>query len=176
MTGDKVLGSPIIIRYIEKMDYILNRILLILGGIAVLMLMALATANVILRLFQMPYEGTYEIVSFLGAIVIAFALGYSQKRKDHIVVDILTERFSKRTNRILDMINYCITMIFFAVVAWQVYLFGIKIHESREVSETLKIVYYPFILSVAVGFAVFSLTLVIDFLKTFFPGRGGDAR
>ena len=69
---------------------------MIIGGLAVLALMILATGNVVLRIFHAPFRGTYEIVGFLGAVVIAFALGYTQKRKDHIVVDILTERFSKK--------------------------------------------------------------------------------
>jgi hypothetical protein len=50
-------------------------------------------------------------------------------------------------------------------VSWQVFAWGIKISKSGEVSETLKIVFHPFIYSVAFGFAVFSLTLIIDFLK-----------
>jgi TRAP-type C4-dicarboxylate transport system permease small subunit len=113
------------------------------------------------------WRGAYETVGFLGAIVIAFALGYTQKRKDHIVVDILTAKFPKRVNRVLDGINYFITMIFFAIISWQVLVWGMKISRSGEVSETLKIVFHPFIYSVSFGFAVFSLTLIIDFLKSF---------
>jgi hypothetical protein len=40
-----------------------------------------------------------------------------------------------------------------------------KISKSGEVSETLKIVFHPFIYCVAFGFAVFALTLIIDFIK-----------
>jgi TRAP-type C4-dicarboxylate transport system permease small subunit len=116
--------------------------------------------------FQVPYRGAYEIVSFLGAVVIAFALGYTQKRKDHIVVDILTDKFPKKVNRALDFINYLITMIFFGIISWQIYLWGMKIWESGELSETLKIIYHPFIFSVSFGFAVLSLTIFIDLLKT----------
>jgi TRAP-type C4-dicarboxylate transport system permease small subunit len=155
-------------KYLESINIFLNRILLILGGIAVILLMSLATINVVLRIFHIPYSGTYEMVSFLGAIVIAFALGYTQKRKDHIVVDILTERFSKQTNKILSIVSYGITMVFFAVVSWQIFVFGMKIWKSGEVSETLKIVYHPFIFSVSIGFAVLSLTIIIDFLKIIF--------
>jgi TRAP-type C4-dicarboxylate transport system permease small subunit len=152
--------------YLEKIESYLNKTLLILGGIAVISLMSIATVNVILRIFHIPFRGAYELVSFLGAIVIAFALGHTQKRKDNILVDILTERFSKKVNRVLDGLNYFITMIFFAVISWQVLVWGMKIWESREVSETLKIIYHPFIFSVSFGFAVLSLTLVVDFLKT----------
>jgi TRAP-type C4-dicarboxylate transport system permease small subunit len=152
--------------YLEKINVFLNRILLIIGSVAVLSLMSLATGNVVLRFFfSAPYRGAYEVVGFLGAIVIAFALGYTQKRKDHIVVDILTERFPKRVNRILDGVNYLITTVFFAIVSWQLFVWGIKISKSGEVSETIKIIFHPFIYCVAVGFVVFSFTLMIDFLK-----------
>jgi TRAP-type C4-dicarboxylate transport system permease small subunit len=153
--------------YLEKINVFLNKILMVLGSVAVLLLMAIATTNAFLRipLIKSTWRGAYETVGFLGAIVIAFALGYTQKRKDHIVVDILTEKFPKRINRVLDGINYFITTIFFAIVSWQVFVWGMKISKSGEVSETLKIVFHPFIYSVAFGFAVFSLTLIIDFLK-----------
>jgi TRAP-type C4-dicarboxylate transport system permease small subunit len=153
--------------YLERVNIFLNKILMVLGSVAVLLLMAIATTNAFLRIpfIKSTWRGAYETVGFLGAIVIAFALGYTQKRKDHIVVDILTAKFPKRINRILDGINYLITMIFFAIISWQVLVWGMKISRSGEVSETLKIVFHPFIYSVSFGFAVFSLTLIIDFLK-----------
>jgi TRAP-type C4-dicarboxylate transport system permease small subunit len=154
---------------LDKLNDWLNRILLILGGIAVLALMLLATGNVVMRIFHLPFRGTYEIVGFLGAVVIAFSLGYTQKRKDHIVVDILTEKFSKRTNRILNLFNYLVTMIFFGIVSWQVFVWGIKIWRGGELSETLKVIFYPFVLSVGLGFAVLSLVLLNDLLRTLFP-------
>ena len=79
---------------LEKIRNLFDKAFLVLGGVAVLALMTLATGNVCLRIFGMPYRGAYELVSFLGAVVTAFALGYTQRRKSHIVVDILTETFS----------------------------------------------------------------------------------
>jgi TRAP-type C4-dicarboxylate transport system permease small subunit len=153
--------------YLEKINVFLNKILMIVGSVAVLLLMSIATVNAFLRIpfIKSTWRGAYETVGFLGAIVIAFALGYTQKRKDHIVVDILTEKFPKRVNRVLDGVNYLITTIFFAIVSWQVFVWGMKISRSGEVSETLKIMFHPFIYSVSLGFAVFSLTLILDFLK-----------
>jgi TRAP-type C4-dicarboxylate transport system permease small subunit len=153
--------------YLDKLNLFFNKILMVLGGIAVLSLMTLATGNVVLRIFHIPFRGAYELVSFLGAVVIAFALGYTQKRKDHIVVDILTDRFPKKLNRGLDMINYFVTLLFFSVITWQTYVWGMKIWESNEVSETLKVIYYPFVFCVTLGFGVLSLTLLVDLLKVF---------
>ena len=152
---------------LERVNDFLNKILMFLGSVAVLLLMSIATVNASLRIpfIKSTWRGAYETVGFLGAIVIAFALGYTQKRKDHIVVDILTEKFPKKVNRILDGINYFITTIFFAIISWQVFVWGMKVSRSGEVSETLKIAFHPFIYSVAFGFAVFSLTLIIDFIN-----------
>jgi TRAP-type C4-dicarboxylate transport system permease small subunit len=152
---------------LERINIFLNKILMVLGSVAVLLLMSVATVNAFLRipLIKSSWRGAYESVGFLGALVIAFALGYTQKRKNHIVVDILTEKFPKKVNRVLDGINYFITMIFFAIISWQVFIWGMKISKSGEVSETLKIAFHPIIYCVAFGFAVFSLTLLVDFLK-----------
>lgn len=149
-----------------KIRNAINWFMVVMGGLSVLFLMALATANVCMRIFQVPYRGAYEVVSFLGAVTIAFALGFTQMKKSHIVVDILTESFPNGVKRFLDAVSYMIGMVFFAVIAWVIFKWGIQIARSGELSETLKIIYYPFIFSVSVGFAFLSLTLIIDFLTT----------
>ncbi|HNS15395.1 MAG TPA: TRAP transporter small permease [Syntrophorhabdaceae bacterium] len=153
-------------KYLVRLNNFLNKIMIILGGISVLCLMTLATGNVVLRIFQAPFGGAYEIVSFIGAMVIAFALGYTQKMKNHIVVDILTEKFPKKLHRVLDAVNYFVTMIFFGLITWQILAYALKVQQTGELSETLKIIYYPFVYSVSAGFAVLTLTLLVDFLNS----------
>jgi TRAP-type C4-dicarboxylate transport system permease small subunit len=155
-------------KYLDTVYNFLNKILVILGGIAVIALMFLATGNVVLRIFSMPYRGAYEIVSFLGAVVIAFALGITQKGKYNIVVDILTDKFPKELQNVIDKVADLIMTIFFAIVTWQIYIWGMKIYESHEVSETLKIPFYPFVFAVSIGFAMLSFTAFVDFLKKLF--------
>jgi TRAP-type C4-dicarboxylate transport system permease small subunit len=152
--------------FLERINDVCNWMMTVLGGIAVLMLMALATGNVCLRIFGAPYRGTYEVVSFLGAVTIAFALGYTQKKKGHIVVDILSDRYPEGVKRIVDAVSYFLCMVFFAFISLEILQWGMKIAESGEVSETLKVIYYPFIFSVAVVFSILTLTLLIDFLQT----------
>ncbi len=152
-------------KHLERFNVAMNGLLMIIGGLAVLSLMTVATANVVLRIVHAPYRGAYEVVSFLGAVVIAFALGYTEKHKGNIVVDILTEKFPKKVRGALEGFNYVISGIFFVLVSWQVYECGMKIMESGELSETLKIVYHPFVFAVSFGFAVLALTLFVDLLS-----------
>jgi TRAP-type C4-dicarboxylate transport system permease small subunit len=157
----------------DRLFGILSKCLMVAGGVALLLLVLLATGNVGLRIFHIPYSGTYEIVSFLGAVVTASALAHTQRRKDHIVVDILSEKFPAPVKRALDTINYLATCLLFAVIAWRIWVWGDTIRSGGELSETLKIVYYPFVYFVALGFAVLAGVLLVDFLKTLL--RGGES-
>ena len=152
---------------LDKIDSFLGRILLVLSGAAVLALMLLATGNVVLRIFHAPYRGTYEIVSFLGAIGVAFALASTQRHKGNIVVDILSSRFPLLVKRLVDALSAAISSVFFGIVAWQVSVWGTRIMAAGEVSETLKVVYHPFVFGVAAGFGSLTLTCLLDIPRAF---------
>jgi len=151
---------------LEKLDLLLNRALMIIGGVALIALMLLATGNVMLRIFRLPFAGAYEILSFLGAVVTASALGYTQRTRGHIVVDILSEKYPATVKRVVGAVSNLVIIAFFAIVTWQLFLWGMKISETGELSETLKIIYHPFIYIVSLGFGALTLTCVLDFFET----------
>jgi TRAP-type C4-dicarboxylate transport system permease small subunit len=159
---------------LERLSALLRKLLMIAGGVALLALTLLATANVALRIVRAPVGGAYEVVSFLGAVVTAGALGYTQKRKDHIVVDILSDRFPGPVKRALDGTGYALTLVLFSIVSWQTFVYGTRLWQTGELSETLKIAYHPFVFLVCVGFAVLALTLLLDLLETLW--KKGDTR
>lgn len=144
---------------------ILNRIMSFFSGFAVLILTGIAAANMLLRVVYVPINGSYELIGFCGAVATGFALGYTQMRKDQIIVTIFTDKFPKTTNRVLDGLNYFVNTIFFFIVSREVLKWGFKIARTGELSETLKIIYHPFIYCLSFGFAVLSFTLLVDFLK-----------
>ena len=151
---------------LERLAALLRKGLMVAGGVALIALTLLATANVGLRIVRAPVGGAYEIVSFLGAIVTAGALGYTQRRKDHIVVDILSDRFPPPVKRVLDGVSHALTLALFSIVAWRTFAWGRQLMETGELSETLKVAYYPFVFLVALGFAALALTLLLDLLET----------
>jgi TRAP-type C4-dicarboxylate transport system permease small subunit len=159
---------------LERLSALLRKLLMIAGGVALLALTLLATTNVALRIVRAPVSGTYEIVSFLGAIVTAGALGYTQKRKDHIVVDILSDKFPDAVKRALDGVSYALMLVLFSIVSWQTFVFGKRLWQTGELSETLKIAYHPFVFVVCLGFAALALTLLLDLLETLW--KKGDPR
>jgi len=74
----------------------------IIAGIAVIAMMLLSTADVVLRRFGKPIPGTYELVGFLGTIVVSFALGFTSLEKGHIAVELLVSKLPLRTQLAIE--------------------------------------------------------------------------
>jgi len=163
----------IVIGALEKISNLLNKWFIWIGGAALLIMMGISCANMFLRPFGVPLKGAYELAGFLGALTIALPLGYAQITRAHISVDILASQFSKRTQKIMNTISSFLSMIFFALVAWQVFVFATTIWKRSETSETLRIIYYPFVYTVAFCCALLALVLFIDFVKLLAPEKGG---
>lgn len=152
----------------------LSRFCMVVAGVALLLLVLLATGNVAMRLFGVPFAGTYEIVSFLGALVTAGALAHTQRRRDHIMVDILTDRFSPLVKRMLDAVSDALAALLFGIASWQIYEWGGKLKESGELSETLQLRFYPFVYATAVGFALLTLVLLLQMFRAVLRNREGE--
>ncbi len=124
---------------------------MLIAGAFMAAMILITCANIFLRIVWVPIKGTFELMGFFGAVATAFVLGYTQMKKAHISVDILVNRFSQRIRKVFDGINYSICMIFFAVLGWQICRLATTIWKTGEVTETLRIIYYPFTYGVAFG-------------------------
>ena len=155
---------------LDKISRILNGILIWIAGIFLLAMILLTCSNIFLRLVWTPVKGTFELMGFFGAIVTAFALGYTQIKRGHIGIDILVSQFSTKTQRILNSINYFICMVFFGIAGWQVAKWATILWKTGEVTETLRIIFYPFTYGVALGCLILTLVLFVDLLKVLIEG------
>jgi TRAP-type C4-dicarboxylate transport system permease small subunit len=159
-------------RILEKISNLLNKWFIWIGGAALLLMIGIACANMLLRPLGAPLKGAYELVGFLGALTVALALGYAQITGAHIAVDVLATRYSKKMLQIMNAISSFLCMVFFLLVAWQTAVFATTIWKRGETSETLRIIYHPFVYLVAISCGLLALVLFIDFLKSLAPEKG----
>lgn len=138
-----------------------------LSAAAVAFIMFLTVADVFMRLFGHPISGTYEIVGFVGALIISFALPYTSIQKGHIAVDFLMMKMPWLVRVIVNAINAFIAMVLFGIISWQSVIYAVSLKNSGEVSATLQMPVYPFIYGVAVGCALLCVVLFIEFLRQF---------
>jgi len=143
----------------------LNKTLTFLAGCILVVMVLLTCANIVFRMIWIPISGTYELMGFAGAMLTAFALAYTQMRKGHIAVDVLVNVFPSKVQWLISVVNNVMCAVFFLMAAWQL---GVKAHTLRqagELTETLRIIYYPFTYAVALGCGVLTLILFTDLLK-----------
>ena len=151
--------------FLIRVNRLLNRVLMWIAGFLLILMIILTCANIFLRLVWTPIKGTFELMGFFGAVVTAFALGYTQMEKGHIAIDIIVSQFPTRIKTILDTINHLACMIFFGIAGWQLTRWGTNLMKTGEVTETLRIIFYPFTYGVALGCYVLALVMLVQALE-----------
>lgn len=147
----------------------LTRSLNALSAAAVMAMMLLTCADIVLRLMRRPITGTYELMGFLAALFVSFALAQTSVDKGHIAVDFLVMRLSRRAQRIIDALNDGVCIGLFALVTRQCVVYGAELRASGEVSMTLQLPVYPVVYGIGAGCAVLCLVLaarVVDSLRS----------
>lgn len=157
-----------------QMSRILSRVLISIAAVILVFLMLLACGNMLFRAVWVPIKGTFELMGFFGAVVTAFALGQTQMQKGHIAVTVLEGRFSPAVERFLDGLSHLICSVFFGLIAWRTSVWAFSLIETGELSETLRIIYYPFAFAVALGNLILALVLLVDFLQVLTSEKGGS--
>ncbi|MEJ2716757.1 MAG: TRAP transporter small permease [Deltaproteobacteria bacterium] len=156
---------------LKRFTEYLNDIFVLFGGISLILMMGIACANMVLRLGGRPMSAAYELVGFLGALTVSLPLGYTQLKKTHIAVDILSQKFPVPVRRFVVGLSLLLGMGFFFVAAWKVGSYANTLRLSGEVSETLRMAYYPFTYGVAAACALMTFTLAVDFLVLLFSPK-----
>lgn len=152
---------------LQKLSLFLSRLLIWTAGGFLLGMVLLTCANIVVRLFSVPISGTFELMGYFGAVVAALSLGYTQIRKGHIFVDILYETFPPGLQKVCSLVNSVLCCCFFAFISQQLLKWGNTLKATEQVSETLHIVYYPFVFGVSLGCASLCLVFFIEILLVF---------
>ena len=83
------------------------------------LLMLYIVLDVILRFIDRPLLGTSEMVQLIMVIIVFSGIAYTDVQRGHVAVDVVVERFSKRTQAIIDCVVYAISLLYIVIVVWQ---------------------------------------------------------
>ena len=155
--------------FLIKINKTMNRVLVAIGGTLLAAMIILTCANILIRQFYIPIRGTFELMGYTGAVVTAFALGFTQRTNGHIAVDVLVNVYPKKLKWVVQVINSVVCCVFFLLATWHIFQKAMVLKQTGEYSETLRIIYYPFTYAVALGCLVLSFAIFIEFLKGFLP-------
>jgi len=137
------------------------------AGGAIVLMMLLTCADVILRLFRMPIPGTYELVCFLGAVAVAFAMAHTSNEKGHVAVSLIVRLLPTRVQGVIEIITNICVLILFLLIAWRSVTYAENLRITREVSLTLRLPFYPFIYGIAFSAMIVCLVKITDIYKSY---------
>lgn len=149
----------------------LSTLIFWISGCILIFMMMITVSDVILRYFSKSIAGTYELVSFAGALVVGFAIARTTLDEGHVFVDLLIDKIGQGGKDFFRFLTKTAGALLFILIAWSFYDKGNELFASKEVSMTLHIPFYPVayglsFCSIVEAFVLFSESLKIFIRKS----------
>jgi len=133
-------------------------------------MMLLTVSDVILRYLGRPIPGTYELVGLSGAIAIGFAIPYTSLVRGHVFVEFLIDRMEKGRREVVLIFTKILILLLFIAFGTYLFITGMDMAASGEVTQILRLPFYPVAYAVGVACFIECLVMVSDIVKL----AGGD--
>ena len=146
------------------------RLLLLVSGLTLSFMLLFTLLDVIMRAFGRPIVGDYEVISFLGAVVVGFALPYTSLLKGHVMVDFLLEKLPKTTGDAMQIATRVLSIALFLWMGWNFVVMSLDLIKSKEVTPVFRLPYYPISFGLAFTCVIQCLVLLSQ-IKELVGGR-----
>ncbi len=137
----------------------------VVAGISLILLMLLTIVDVILRGFNKPIVGAYELVALMGAVAIGFSMPRTSLLRGHIYVDSLIALFSRTVRNIFNITTRVVVFVLFFFTGWNLFKYADDLRKSGEVSVTLQLPFYYVAYGIGICCFVQCLVMVCDIVK-----------
>jgi TRAP-type mannitol/chloroaromatic compound transport system permease small subunit len=134
----------------------------------VLFAVLISAGNAIMRkAFNMSSNGFLEIQWYLFAAVFLLASGYTLMRQEHVKIDVVSGRFSKRTQIWIDIVGICVFLLpFTAVIIKLAMPLVINAYVTQEVSSNAGgLIRWPVFALLPAGMLVLAMQAVSELIK-----------
>lgn len=147
---------------LDKALRTLNGVALAIAGVGMFFIAFVSTADVIFYLvLGRPFSGANESVEVALAVSVVMTLAYTQYRRQHIVVDIVVQSFSRRGKRISLVIELLVGLLCMGLIAWRAWDLSIDSVRSLETASSLySFPVYPWKVLFALGLTLATLEFV----------------
>ena len=143
-----------------------------LGAGVLALMMFLTTADVLLRLFNRPIIGTFELTEYMMAMLVAFTVGYCAVNRGHVSVDLVVARIPERPRAVVSIFTEIICIIFFSLITWKSFRQAVILQGSGSVSPALLIPVFPFVYIISIGFGLLALVFALQLLESISKALG----
>ncbi len=139
----------------------LCRSLLLISGLTLAFMLLFTLTDVVMRAFGKPIVGDYEIISFLGAVVVGFSIPYTSLLKGHVLVDFMLEKVPKNVSAGMQVATRVMGIALFLWISWNFVDMSVDLIKSKEVTPVFRLPYYP----ISFGLAFASIVQCLVFVS-----------
>jgi TRAP-type C4-dicarboxylate transport system permease small subunit len=136
----------------------------VIAGIVLVFMAGITFLDVVLRYFKRPIVGTYEIVSFLGVVVVAMALPRASLMGSHVFVDIVVDRIPEAWRKVFRVFTRLLVFLLFAIAIFYFIAQARALMATRTVTMTLKVPFYPVVFALAASCVVQCLVSICEIM------------
>lgn len=158
------------LRGVKGISGVMNAI----AALALSFVMLLTAIDVVLRIFGIPIVGTYELVGFMGGVIVGFAIPMTSWDRAHIYVDLAIRRLSRGKRETIIVSTRMMAIAFFAIAGINLFRQGYYLRRTGEVSPTLQLPFYPVVFGIGLACVVECLVLAADIVKSLRDGHGAE--
>ncbi len=121
----------------------------LLAGLGVLAMMLITCLDVIMRRLGSPIHGAYDMVRLASVVAIACALPYTTAVKGHVAIEFFFQKLGRRGRILVDSLARLAGIGLFAILAWQVFIYGQRLRLTNEMMPTLGVPMFwmPYLIS-----------------------------
>jgi len=151
-------------RLIDRLSELIGRWVAWLVLAAVL----ISAGNAIVRkAFNYSSNGLLEIQWYLFAAVFLLAAGYTLMRQEHVRIDVISGRFSKRTQIWIDIVGLALFLLPFVVVVVRLVMpLVISAYQSGEMSSNAGgLIRWPVFALLPIGLILLGLQAISELIK-----------
>jgi C4-dicarboxylate transporter DctQ subunit len=148
---------------IDRLYYGLEKLLTLLGGVVIMLLVLLATVNVLGRwLFSLPISGYIDWVEQAMAFIAFLGIAYTQRLGGHIRMDILVSHLHGRRLWITELISTVLMLLITLVLIYGSWLHFLRAYQIGDSSLDINLPTWPAKLVVPVALTVLALRLLLQ--------------
>ena len=147
----------------DRLYHRLEKWLALLGGIVIMLLVLLATLNVLGRwLFSLPISGYVDWVEQAMAFMAFLGLAYTQRLGGHIRMDILVSHLHGRRLWFTELLSTVLMLLVTLVLIYGSWLHFLRAWQIGDSSLDINLPTWPAKLVVPVALAVLALRLLLQ--------------
>jgi TRAP-type C4-dicarboxylate transport system permease small subunit len=144
-----------------KLVQYIVRVLLVIAAIALIAMMVVITGNILGRIFfSAPILGAIEIGGLAGVILSSIAIGYVEKKRRNVLVEILADKFPPRVRGFTDAFVLLLSLGAVAALSYAMFTDSFYAAGFGEETYVLEIPTTPFKFIWSIGTALLGVVLI----------------